>query len=133
MIETLKSWKAGAMDLIWNKKEAKPTDGEPVVQPTELETTKKLAEALNEEVLRLRAASLLKDEIYLQKYIENDNFKSSVITTLGAIALAHGGEYLLSYDFTGAVANGDKKVNIHYGEDGMMVQLLDKEPEEKGV
>lgn len=129
MKETLRGWKDAALNFVSKKKEeVKPVE-EAVVQPTELETFKKLSETLNEEVLRLRAASLLKDEIYLQKYIENDNFKTSVITTLGAIALAHGGEYVLSYDFTNAVATGDKKVNISYGEDGMTVQLLDKEGE----
>lgn len=66
-----------------------------------------IIESLQEIIIKLKEICILKDEAYLIKYQEAENFKKSAYATLAAIALAHGGEYIVDNTFT-AVVTGDE-------------------------
>ena len=99
---------------------------------------KKELNELIDETRKLKLALLIKDEVYLQKYLEHESFKRSVFATLGAIALAHGGEYYLKHDFTNAVlADETNRTSITNDEEGTIIALVKREssepePDEEG-
>ncbi len=91
---------------------------------------KKKIDELSNELDQLRLALIAKDKEFLQKYLEHENFRRSVIATLGAIALAHGGEYYLKHDFTHAVLSDENnRTSIINDEEGTKIALIKKEPE----
>lgn len=80
---------------------------------------------LKNEVEKLKAVALLKDELYLTKYLEFENFKKSTYTTLAAIALAHGGEYYIDNQFTNTILSEEftGKISITSENEGMKIAL----------
>lgn len=99
----------------WKKSEANPSE----------------LEELKLQVAKLQAISLLKDESYLVKHLEAENFKKSAYTTFAAIALAHGGQYHVQDEFIQLVGAEDftGKLSIEANEAGVQIEVVEAEGE----
>jgi hypothetical protein len=86
---------------------------------------------------KLKLSSLLKDDLYLAKVIEFENFKKSAYATLTAIAVANGGEYVLSKNFSDIVAqedfNGILSIRIDKDSDDMIIKVIEQEVKQEEV
>lgn len=85
-------------------------------------------------ISKLERISLLKDELIIEKIMELENFRRSVYATLGGIALAHGGCYVVNHEFINAVTDESfaSKLSITNEDDGVKISVAQETPEPEG-